>query len=51
MKVKEGDVLVCSCDDCNVELTVTNSCSDKTCGDECELDVKCCGKPMKIKQK
>ena len=25
MKVKVGDVLVCACDDCKVELTVTKA--------------------------
>jgi hypothetical protein len=50
MKVREGDILVCTCDDCKVELTVTKSCDDKTCKD-CDIDVKCCGKPMKLKRK
>jgi hypothetical protein len=49
MKVKEGDVLVCHCEDCHIELTVTKSCSTETCGVECELDAKCCGEPMDLK--
>lgn len=52
MKVKEGDVLICTHNDCKMELTVTKTCDDKTCGcDECELEVTCCGEPMKLKQK
>jgi hypothetical protein len=51
MKVKHGDVLVCACSDCKFELTVTKACSTEKCdiGEECEADVSCCGKPMKLK--
>ena len=53
MKVKEGDVLVCSCIDCNIELTVTKACTGKVCGCEadCDIDVSCCGDSMTIKGK
>jgi hypothetical protein len=50
MEVKEGDILVCQCDDCNIELTVTKVCDTKSCGVKCELDLKCCDKPMKLKE-
>ncbi len=52
MKVKDGDVLVCSCGNCDIELTVTRTCSGDTCthDTECELSVVCCGEPMQIKE-
>lgn len=51
MKVKEGDVLVCTCGDCVIELTVTKACSSDTCGHEveCEVEASCCGEPMALK--
>jgi len=51
MKVKEGDVLVCNCSDCKIELTVTKACSTELCGHdvECEVEASCCGKPMILK--
>ena len=49
MKVKEGDVLVCQCEDCNLELTVTKACKDDACGTCSEIEVSCCGKPMAVK--
>ena len=51
MKIKEGDVLVCSCGDCYIELTVTKACMDDLCGmsEDCDIEVRCCGKPMKFK--
>ena len=51
MTVKHGDVLVCTCSDCNIELTVTKSCISEKCeiGEEREVDVICCGKPMEMK--
>ena len=53
MKVKVGDILVCQCKDCQIELTVTKTCSDETCShevEECELDASCCGEPMVLKK-
>lgn len=50
MEVKEGDVLVCQCDDCNIELTVTKACDTKSCGVKCDIDVNCCDQPMKLKE-
>ena len=53
VKVKVGDVLVCQCKDCQIELTVTKTCSDDKCtheAEECELDASCCGEPMKLKK-
>lgn len=51
MDVKDGDVLVCSCEDCDMELTVKRSCSGDACthDSECELTVMCCGKPMEVR--
>ena len=49
MVVKEGDVLVCQCDDCDTELTVTKACSTVACGDKCDVEVSCCDKPMVVK--
>ena len=53
MKIKEGDVLVCTCDDCKIELTVTKACTDQECGCEfdCDIDASCCGEPMVVKAK
>ncbi|NLO05287.1 MAG: hypothetical protein GX131_05600 [candidate division WS1 bacterium] len=49
MKVQEGDVLVCQCDQCDVELTVTKACQQGSC-DECmDINVSCCGVPMQKK--
>ena len=50
MKVKRGDVLVFSCEDCGVELTVTNTCDANKCGLECDLKATCCDKPMVLKK-
>ena len=49
MKVQEGDVLICACGDCDVELTVTKACSHGSCGECTDLTVECCGKPMILK--
>lgn len=49
MKVKEGDVIVCSTGDCQVELTVTKGCKAKTCGAACDIEATCCNEPMKPK--
>ena len=51
MKVKQGDVLVCNCNDCKIELTVTKACSTELCGHEvvCDVEASCCGKPMTLK--
>jgi hypothetical protein len=49
MIVKEGDVLVCQCDDCDIELTVTKSCREGTCHIEGNIDLNCCDKPMIVK--
>ncbi len=59
MKVKEGavlvcnwrlpgDVLVCKCGNCELELKACNS--DK-CGHDvaCEVEATCCGEPMVLK--
>mgnify|MGYP000139880850 CR=1 FL=1 len=46
MKVQEGDVLICSCQDCDIELTVTKACSSGSCGDCSDIEVVCCGEPM-----
>jgi hypothetical protein len=51
MKVKEGDVLVCSSKDCNVELSVLKTCDSEKCGVECDLDMSCHGEQMQIKKK
>ncbi|HTP67067.1 MAG TPA: hypothetical protein VMJ66_16875 [Geobacteraceae bacterium] len=53
MKVKEGDVLVCACGDCKIEMTITKACNDQVCGCEvdCDIDAKCCGEPMTLKMK
>jgi hypothetical protein len=49
MKVKEGDVLVCKCKDCDVELTVTKACKSEVCGTRCDVKAMCCDEPMKLK--
>jgi hypothetical protein len=52
MTVKEGDVLVCQCEDCNLELVVQQACSEDACGCEgCEIQVSCCDLPMVVKEK
>jgi hypothetical protein len=51
MKVKEGDVLICTSKDCTVELTVTKACTSATCGVECDLDLSCHGANMELKKK
>jgi len=50
MKVKKGDVLVCSCEDCDVELTVTKACSTEKCDIKCDINAVCCEKPMELKK-
>jgi hypothetical protein len=52
MDVKDGDVLVCACEDCDIELTVKRACSGDSCTheSECELTVECCGKPMEVRR-
>jgi len=50
MKVREGDVLVCSTEDCKVELTVTKECVSETCGESCDITATCCKKPMELKE-
>ncbi len=49
MQVKQGDVLVCQCEDCNLELTVTKACEDDKCSTCSDVEVSCCGKPMTVK--
>ena len=56
MKVKEGDVLVCQCEDCQATLTVVAACPAETCstascgcGEECDVEATCCGLPMVVK--
>jgi len=51
MKVKQGDILVCTSKDCDVELSVKKACNSKSCGIECDLEVSCHGESMKIKKK
>jgi len=51
MKVKEGDVLVCTCKDCTIELTVTKACNTDACGIECDISASCCDGAMEIKMK
>jgi hypothetical protein len=50
MKAREGDVLVCSVEECYIELKVTKTCLKEMCGVvDCDFDLRCCGKPMKLK--
>ena len=52
MKVKEGDVLVCQCGDCELEVTVTRVCGPVSCGCEpvcCEIEASCCNEPLVVK--
>jgi hypothetical protein len=51
MKVKHGDVLICTCSNCKIELTVTKACYTEKCnlGEECEVNVTCCGNAMELK--
>ncbi|MFP4250243.1 MAG: hypothetical protein ACLFU7_11330 [Armatimonadota bacterium] len=46
MEVREGDVLVCQCDNCDVELTVTKTCEQGACKECTDLQVECCGAEM-----
>lgn len=46
MEVREGDVLICQCDNCDVELTVTKACEQGSCGDCMDIEIKCCGVDM-----
>jgi hypothetical protein len=47
LKVKEGDVLVCKCKDCTIELTVTKACNPDACGVECDISASCCDGTMR----
>jgi hypothetical protein len=51
MKVKKGDVLVCSGPDCDLELTVTQVCKGQTChaDQECDITVNCGGNPVEVR--
>jgi hypothetical protein len=49
MKVRYGDILVCDCGDCHLEVEVVAACTPDSCGVECDVDARCCGKPMKKK--
>ncbi len=51
MKVKEGDVLICTSKDCSVELKVMHACHSKSCGVECDIEATCHKKPMELKKK
>lgn len=46
MEVREGDVLICRCESCDVELTVTKACAQGACGDCMDIQVQCCGMEM-----
>ncbi|MGC9319843.1 MAG: hypothetical protein ACP5KN_17550 [Armatimonadota bacterium] len=46
MEVKEGDVLVCQCEDCDMELTVTKACRQGSCGSCMDIEATCCDLPM-----
>ena len=52
MKVKEGDVLVCQCGDCALEVAVTRVCGPVSCGCEpacCDIEASCCNEPLVLK--
>jgi hypothetical protein len=51
MKVKDGDVLICTSKDCTVELKVIHACTSKVCGVGCDIKATCHDKPMEIKKK
>ena len=51
MKVKEGDVLICTSKDCTVELKVMHACDSKVCGHGCDIKATCHDKPMEMKKK
>lgn len=46
MQVTEGDVLICQCDNCDAELTVSKVCSQGECGTCMDLQIECCGVEM-----
>ena len=46
MEVREGDVLVCQCDNCDAELTVTKACDQGSCGECMDIQIQCCGVEM-----
>jgi hypothetical protein len=50
MKVKTGDKLMCTCENCSIELTVTKACDAETCDAGCDMNATCCGKPMELKK-
>jgi hypothetical protein len=50
MKVKDGDVLICTSKDCTVELKVIHTCTSKVCGVNCDIKATCHDKPMKLKK-
>ncbi len=50
MKVKEGDVLICTSEDCTVELKVIHECTGEVCGAGCDIEATCHGKPMTLKK-
>jgi hypothetical protein len=51
MNVKEGDILVCSGPDCDLELTVTKICHDGKCGEGtvCDITATCGDDPLVLK--
>ena len=51
MKVKEGDILICTSKDCKVELKVVHACHSEACGIGCDIKALCHDKPMKLKKK
>ncbi len=46
MELQEGDVLVCQCDHCDAELTVTKACEAGECGSCMDVTLQCCGVEM-----
>ncbi len=52
MKVSEGDVLVCSGAECELEITVSKVCEEGSCGGETECDIiaTCNGEALQIKK-
>lgn len=52
MRVREGDVLVCSGAECELELTVSRVCEEGVCGGEteCDIDARCHGETLRLRK-
>lgn len=52
MRVREGDVLVCTGAECELEFTVSRVCEEGACGGEteCEINATCHGEALQLRK-